>query len=969
MARGILEKIDEMADQADLNDALMTEPQPIEPSAEEQVTRESDIIDNVLAASQVSAVDDPDVVQVAGLGDIVTGVVKGVSKRVGEAEKNVLPPLPDEPVRKVGTSTVIRQATEQEVTALEEATGGQWTKGINFPAISEGLNDYDLAEHLAKLKDANKDLFESARRGTITFDELKKLAEKQGVDNLISEWLVRTPGKGETAEKVLGGILAAMELSNQNKAAFKAAAEMPFGEARDAAYAKAYQMMNVEAVLYANLSGAGSEAGRTLFALGQAQKAIGVEDVAARSAELVQLFGAESAESIEYIGDLYMSLPSPAAKAKFVQGGLGKAMDMVIEVWINSILTAPTTHMVNVVGNAAFMATRILEQAPAAAFGAVRSALTGNPDRVRLRENIASLEGIRRGFLDAILVSGKTLFTEEPSDMMSKIDVRNRRAIGTSGDPRVIVDEIRQGNVGAAFVNLLGVSARMGGRFLLAEDEFFKGIGYRMELHKLVSVRTATLYDELVASGKTPAEAKQMAAAEGARLLDNPPKGLVTDSRDAARVMTFQGDLDGFFGDMQGGMSHPLAKLFVPFYKTPTNVMKETLVRSPMMLMYPGFYKKIMAGGREADIAFGQVATGSAIMGAFGYMAMGVDDPDKELIIMGSGPTDREAQQAMARKGIQPFSVNFKNEDGQYTSFTYSRLDPISGMLAMAADFAYFSQYEDDQSVLDRLAMASTMTVANYAMDMPFLQGVQELGRVFTHPDPKIRTEQFMEMMGGKVTGAVLSLAPGVSSFSAGIERMQDPTVGSSMLPEAGLFNEDPTQLPAFMRGFYIELQKAKARNPFFSDTVEPKLNLWGEKLKAGSGEGWEFWSPIRVQDTKYSPVDEELMELGDGIKMPAKRIDGIRLNAVQYNKWIITMNELDAEGKLPGDAGYNMSKTMLPMLMDFISDDNDYYQSLPTKADKIDRINAIVGKFKSASRKLLIDGDPDLAVKIMAVQ
>ncbi len=87
MARGILEKIDEMADQADLNDALMTEPQPIEPSAEEQVNRESDIIDNVLAASQVSAVDDPDVVQVAGLGDIVTGVAKGFSKRVGEAEK------------------------------------------------------------------------------------------------------------------------------------------------------------------------------------------------------------------------------------------------------------------------------------------------------------------------------------------------------------------------------------------------------------------------------------------------------------------------------------------------------------------------------------------------------------------------------------------------------------------------------------------------------------------------------------------------------------------------------------------------------------------------------------------------------------------------------------------------------------------------------------------------------------------
>ena len=881
--------------------------------------------------------------------------------------KAVLPPLADEPIQKLGGTTIVRPATEEEVAALAEATGGEWTKGINFPAIAEGLEDFDMADHMARIKDANQELFEQARRGTMTFEQIKELAAKYSMDDMIAEWLVRNPGSGEAGEKVLGGVMAVANLLHHTRAEWAKVADMPAGEARDAAVRRAYQMQNVTAAMMANVSGAGSEAGRTLFVLREAQKGLDI-DFARQSEEMINLFGAETVEDMEYMGKMYLALPSPASKAAFIKSGMNKSMDMVIEVWINSILTAPTTHMVNVVGNAAFMATRIVEQIPAAAFGALRTMRPGSKtDRARFSDAIASLDGIRKGFLDALLVSGKTLVTEEPSDLVSKIDVRNRRAIGTSGDPRVVIQEIRQGNVAAAAVNTLGISARMGGRFLLAEDEFFKGIGYRMSLHQMVNTRTANMYDELVAAGKSPQEAKRMAAAEGARLMANPPKGLVEDAKDAARQMTFQGDLDGFLGDLQGGMSHPIAKLFVPFYKTPTNVMKETMVRSPLMLLYPGFRKKLAKGGREADIAFGQVATGSMIGGAFAYMAMGIDDPDKDLIIMGSGPPDPEAQQAMARKGILPFSVNFKNEDGTYTSYTYSRLDPISGLLAMAADFAYYSNYEEDQAVVDRLAMAMTMSLSEYALDMPFLQGVQELSRVFTNPDPRIRQEQFMEMIGGKVTEAGLAFVPGMSSFSAGIERMQDPTVSSPMLPEAGWFNEDPTQLPAFMRGFYTELQRAKGRNPFFSDSVPPKLNLWAEKITAGSGEGWEFWSPIRVQDTKYAPVDDELMALGDGIKMPAKKIDGVRLNAVQYNEWLTTMNQMDTRGRMPGDAGYDIRQTMLPLLMDMIQ--TDYYQSLPTKEDKLEKITMVVGKFKSAARKMLIAGDPDLAVKIMAVQ
>jgi len=969
MARGILEKIDEMADQADLNDVLFAEPEPRQPDAVETEQRNADVAEQILEPSQVSAVDDPDVVQVAGLGDIVTGTSKWIGERVKKAEQATHIKLPDDPIQKIGTQTLVRPASDEEVLALAEATGGEWTKGLNFPAIAEGLEDFDMADYMARMKDANKELFENARRGTMTYDQIKAVADKYSLGDQVAEWAIRAPGSGASAEKLLAGIMTTVNLFHETRRMWQDISDMPVGEARDAATRRAYQMQTLTANVMANVSGEASEVGRALGVAGEAQKRLDV-DFAAQASEMRGLFGAETVEDMEYMGQLFLALPTPAKKTSFIKNGLNKTMDVVIEVWINSILNAPTTHMVNVIGNSVFMANRIVEQIPAAAFGAIRTMRPGsNPDRARFRDALNSLQGIRAGFIDSVVLSGKTLFTEEGSDAFTKIDTKTRRAIGTSGDPRVVLDEIRQGNVLAASTNILGISARMGGRFLLAEDEFFKGIGFRSELHRLVGTRSANYYDELVAAGKSPEEAQLRAAAEGARLMNNPPEGLIKDAKDAARAMTFQGDLPGWLGDIQNGMSNPIVKLFVPFYKTPTNIMKETLARTPMALLSPTVLKQIRAGGRDADMAFGKISTGSMIMGYFAYTSMGLDDPDKDLIIMGSGPSEPRAKQAMARKGLQPFSVNFKNEDSTYTSFTFSRLDPISGLLAMSSDFAYYAQYEDDASVLDRLAFASTMGLAEYVMDMPFLQGVQEMAGVFTHPNPRIRSQLMQEMIASKITGAGLSLVPSVSSLGASVERtFVDPALSNTMLPERGLFGEDPTELPAFMRGFYLELQRAKARNPFFSDTVPPKLNLWGEVMKAGSGSpGYDFWSPIMIKETKYAPVDDELMELGYGLAMPHKRIDGVILNAKQYNKWITTMNDLDAKGKMPGDAGYNVMTTMLPALDQAIK--SDYYKELPTKEDKLKVLSTIVGNFKSGAKRMLIDGDPDLAVKIMAVQ
>ena len=55
----------------------------------------------------------------------------------------------------------------------------------------------------------------------------------------------------------------------------------------------------------------------------------------------------------------------------------------------------------------------------------------------------------------------------------SKIDVRNKRAIGTTGDPRDVIQMYRDGNMAGMAVNAFGIYARIPGRFLVAEDESF----------------------------------------------------------------------------------------------------------------------------------------------------------------------------------------------------------------------------------------------------------------------------------------------------------------------------------------------------------------------------------------------------------------------------------------------------------------------------------------------------------------
>lgn len=923
-------------------------------------------------APDLGIIDEPQTIiseepiQVAGGKiDLFTGIVERVAGRIEKAEKRGIPRLDEaEPVEQRGEDIVVRKASDEEEAELATTLGvsKSYTKGLNLPAIAEAAKDIDMAAYLQKIKDDNADLFEATRRGTISYANLLKMAEEKGVDNIVREFI--RPGRKSAmrAEDILAGLIGAQELSKRTRQLAERAMKMPAGDERDQAFRLAHNAAKAEVTLYANISGEVSESARSVFAMREAQRT-GI--MTTRGEELDALFANQDIDSYERFFEAYLAIPEGPGKAKFMsRTTYDKGMDFLAESYVNAILSSPVTHSVNIGGNASFSILRAAEEFTAAIFGQARSAITGNKDRIYYRDSLIQLNALFAGFESAVVVSAKSFKRGEPLSDGTKIDTRKRRAVGTTDDFGKVLEMYRTGDMGAAFINTFGIFNRMSSRFLTAEDEFFKAIQYQAEIKKQAHYRALAAYDVAIENGKSADVALREMGEAYAHIMENPPKPMRKDAADIAKEATFQAEMGKIGSQLAPLMSRPETKLLaIPFYKTPTNIVKETFKRSPFAAGHV-FYTAMKKGGREADLAFGRMATGTGLMSMFGMYSVGHNTPENNVIIIGSPLNDPQAEQARMRLGIYPFSISVRRNDGSgmYDSYTYSRFDPLSGMLAMSADVAYYSQYTDNPDEIADLFAHGGLAAFEYALEMPFLQGASELANVLIGSDVEDKGMRLVEMGFERVTEAGLSALPTVSSLAATVERVQEPEV-----TETRLISEqfgDPRTMNVAQRGFYTALQRAMSRNPYFNSDLPPRLNLWGEPMMAGKGVGWEAISPIRITEAKYSGIDRELVRLGDGISMPGKKMDGVLLSAEEYNRLVLLMN-MDNSNRVPGDEGYDESEGMLADLNDTIN--RPYYARIQYDSEKIDELRTIVSARRTDAKEILLSENPDLAAKIEA--
>jgi hypothetical protein len=230
-------------------------------------------------------------------------------------------------------------------------------------------------------------------------------------------------------------------------------------------------------------------------------------------------------DSIQSLAKSYMTLQTRAAKNSLVEKSMMSGVkDIWFSTYINGLLSSPVTHAKNIVGNAAFGLYQIPERMVASLYSNYlpKAAREGElpkglrwfgdlvpgsaEEKVGLDEALTMVQSLQNGMTEGLQLAATAFRNNQPNDLVSKIELQRggRQDIGAS-----LQDLAGQGPdtwLGKG-LQYYGTAVTLPGRALLTEDEFFKGVFYRMEINTQITRRAKTVYRESVEAGMSEADA------------------------------------------------------------------------------------------------------------------------------------------------------------------------------------------------------------------------------------------------------------------------------------------------------------------------------------------------------------------------------------------------------------------------------------------------------------------------------
>ena len=452
-----------------------------------------------------------------------------------------------------------------------------------------------------------------------------------------------------------------------------------------------------------------------------------------------------------------------------------KFRDKVSELYINSLLSNPPTHVVNMVSNSLTAMAQIPEYAVASGIGAARRAAIGN----RASESILASEvgartfGLVQGVKEGAALFARALKTGDADDFVSKVEGDQYKAIS----------------------GVKGEVIRIPTRLLTAEDQFFKGVARRMELNAQ-AVRIAQREG-------LKGEARQARIAE---LVANPTDDMMARAMDYGRYLTFQRQLGPAGQAVSNFTNNSLTgKIVVPFVRTPINLLKFATERSPAAPLLKEWRADFAAGGERRDLAISKMLIGTGFATVF-YQAA------QQGLITGAAPTDPKKARLMYADGWQPYSVKVGN---RYIS--YARMDPFSTTLGVAADMATLPDGMSDKQRENMGTMLVTSIMGNLS-NKSWLSGVSAATEAVS--DPQRYADNWIERTAGSfavpagVAGAARQLDPVLREREGVGEALQArvPGISQNLLPRRDVFGE-PIQLDSLGPDFVSPFWQSQSKN------------------------------------------------------------------------------------------------------------------------------------------------------------
>jgi hypothetical protein len=671
---------------------------------------------------------------------------------------------------------------------------------------------------------------EDARRGVMPNTERDRLASLIGLQGTDAKVFNRKIGEALNAEQT---IALTTHVQDNLKDVLDLQQRIVSGQATDVDRAAFVQSLGQMRSTFADLAGARAEAGRALSTYKR-------QALDYRQAQAV----------LESVGGLQGADDAAAALGKAIQsGGIANASKLIAQpegkmsrllgyYYRASLLSGVRTHAVNITSNTLTLGNEIIERGIAAGVGGVKRALTGGKSgQTVFAEPLDLLMGMAKGSAKAG-AAGYNAFKTGDSPMLGG-GKQETGAIGNNMNaprPSGVL-----ATAGWAADKLAGVPYRALG----AEDAFFATLNYEGELRTLA--RQQALAEKKL--GQLPAGTKLSQRIE--QLTQDPTSAMIESAGEHARTQTFN-NRAGTFAQaiMSAKAKQPWLNLIVPFVRTPANIVKFGLKRTPAAPFFEDVRADLKAGGARQERAIARMLWGSSVMVAAGMAA-------NAGYVTGAGPDDKKEKAALMATGWRPYSIKIGD-----TYHEYNRLDPFSQWLGLAADMATTDYQHKDAGDIAATVLGS---VVNNTINKTYMQGLSNFVEFLQ--DPKRNGPWYLRQMAGTLA--------------------QPVTLASNIASE-----NDP-----YARETNSVLDAIKYRVPGLRQDLPAKLDQFGEPVPNRTYPGGPFSiaAPIAQSKETTDPVRLEVGRIGWA---PGKAQDHFTIKKQRYD---LTDEQLDEFNELTG--------------------------------------------------------------------
>jgi len=489
--------------------------------------------------------------------------------------------------------------------------------------------------------------------------------------------------------------------------------------------------------------------------------------------------------------------------------------------------------------------------------------------------------------------------------------------------------------------NYTGKGVRLPIRVLGSIDEFLKQVNYNSWVY-------AKMMEDMPLAIKNGDEAGKKGWVKGqhSKYFDDQGRATNKTGLDFARQQIFQEDLitSGIDKKLQSVIKSTYMEPFVPIIRTPSNIVKRVMERSfaPFQLLRKEVRDQWNSSPEvRAKLLGDTVIAGGMLASTWDLIGSGR--------VTGAGPRDPGRRKLWEDAGFKPYSIRVGNE-----WYPYDRYAPFSAPLMMVAN-VYENSWEFNNRRED-VGLAMLMGVLQSLGDLHFV------GSFFDLMDGLDEMYQTGEISTTLLDKGILQqpivpkYATQIGMGIAQLKGQQEEEPYRLAYKNADTFLEKLASDVALLRG------GTKEGNSHYDELGGDEWNwLTGEKRYIPAN-WWSGYVPVEAPET-YDPIFQELVRMDLHLSAPQRYIADIDLT--------LTPTEMTKYQQLVGTIKPTINgkrRTLyetLKLLM--YSDRYDFDPKRPYPNNpgvrnwRVDKVQQIIQKFKSAAFKRLLAISPEL--------